>query len=58
MNGWKCNSCGLEFTEPAEEPQYVDDSGYVAFSIPVCPYCGDDDIEEVYDFGDEDDDAL
>ena len=52
---WKCETCGLYFTEPLWIPRYVDDIRPVisAYSDPVCPFCLSENIEEVIDIGED-----
>ena len=52
----KCGNCG-EICRPwdlVDRPEYVDDSGIPAFYTPVCPYCGNDELEDYDEEEDED----
>jgi DNA-directed RNA polymerase subunit RPC12/RpoP len=48
---YKCGRCGREFEE--DEIRYISEFRGECWGVPsheeigVCPYCGDDDIEEV-----------
>lgn len=33
--------------------EYVDDSGYIAYKTPICPFCGSEDLEEYYEYEEE-----
>lgn len=57
----RCNRCNsvledreLEVVYSYERHPEVDTRQYEAFQYYVCPYCGSADIEEVYDWCNED----
>ncbi len=59
---YKCNNCGSTFQEPSiKQTTYESYYGVsdlfpnsTPFLLSVCPHCGDDDIEEIY----EDDEKM
>lgn len=53
----KCNRCGEVFDEDEalRIPQFVDDSGIVAFHTLACPFClaDEEDLDDYYDSGED-----
>lgn len=51
----KCNRCGEVFDEDEATrfPEYVDDSGIVAYYTLCCPFCNSDEIDDYYDSGED-----
>ena len=58
---YKCNNCGRTFQEPdIQQTSYESYYGVsdlfpnsTPLSLSVCPCCGDDDIEEIYEDDEE-----
>lgn len=42
---WFCRNCGIAFEEPVYEQDVLD--GWQSVELCTCPYCEDDEIEEV-----------
>lgn len=54
---WKCLFCGETFDEPSihhYRENLDDENGWQDFYVPLCPYCGDEDVDPIPD----DDDGM
>lgn len=51
----RCERCGeiFDLEDCHFRKEYVDDSGYIAYKTPLCPYCGSESLEDYYDIGEE-----
>jgi len=63
---WKCNRCKKEFEEPnvrhTTYESYYGVGGEFGSSTPmellVCPYCGDENIKEIYEEEDDEEEEF